>query len=61
MADAARTARVVFGDCLVDLDARELRREGRRMEVSARTYDLLLLLLEAHPRPLSRAELHDRL
>ena len=57
----ASNARIQFGDCVVDPLARELRRGGRRVELSARTYELLLLLLEAHPRPLSRAELHDRL
>jgi len=52
---------VVFGECMFDPEARELRRSDRRIELSARTVELLLALLEARPRALSRAELHDRL
>jgi len=52
---------VVFGECMFDPEARELRRADRRVELSARTVELLLALLEARPRALSRAELHDRL
>jgi DNA-binding winged helix-turn-helix (wHTH) protein len=46
---------------MFDPEARELRRGDRRVELSARTVELLLALLEAAPRALSRAELHDRL
>jgi DNA-binding winged helix-turn-helix (wHTH) protein len=52
---------VVFGECMFDPEARELRRSDRRVELSARTVELLLALLEVRPRALSRAELHDRL
>jgi DNA-binding winged helix-turn-helix (wHTH) protein len=52
---------VVFGECMFDPEARELRRDDRRIELSARTVELLLALLDARPRALSRAELHDRL
>jgi len=52
---------VAFGECRFDPEARELRRSDRRVELSSRTLELLLALLEARPRALSRAELHDRL
>jgi DNA-binding winged helix-turn-helix (wHTH) protein len=52
---------VVFGECMFNPEARELRRSDRRVELSARTVELLLALLEARPRALSRAQLHDRL
>jgi DNA-binding winged helix-turn-helix (wHTH) protein len=52
---------VVFGECMFDPEARELRRGDRRVVLSARTQELLLALLEVRPRALTRAELHDRL
>jgi len=52
---------LVFGECRFDPEARELRRGSHRVDLSARTLDLLAILLEARPRALSRAELHDRL
>jgi DNA-binding winged helix-turn-helix (wHTH) protein len=53
--------RVSFGECELDADARELRRGGRRVELSPKAFDLLVALLEARPRALSQAELRDRL
>ena len=50
-----------FGDVAFDPDARELTRAGRRVELSPKAVELLLALLEARPRALSRAALHDRL
>ena len=50
-----------FGEFTFDPGARELVRAGRRVELSPKAMDLLLALLEAHPRALSRAEIHDRL
>ncbi len=50
-----------FGDVAFDPGARELVRAGRRVELSPKATELLLALLEARPRALSRAEIHDRL
>jgi DNA-binding winged helix-turn-helix (wHTH) protein len=50
-----------FGDVAFDPDARELTRAGRRVELSPKAMELLLALLEARPRALSRAQIHDRL
>jgi len=50
-----------FGDFTFDPGARELVRHGRRLELSPKACELLLALLEARPRALSRAEIHDRL
>jgi DNA-binding winged helix-turn-helix (wHTH) protein len=50
-----------FGDVAFDPDARELTRRGRPVELSPKAVELLLALLEARPRALSRAEIHDRL
>jgi DNA-binding winged helix-turn-helix (wHTH) protein len=52
---------VVFGECRFDPEARELRRGDRRVELSARALELLLALLQARPRALPHAELHDHL
>jgi DNA-binding winged helix-turn-helix (wHTH) protein len=53
--------RARFGDCAFDAGARELLRAGRRVELSPKALELLLALLEARPRALTRADLHDRL
>ena len=50
-----------FGDCAFDPEARELRRDGQRVALSPKVLELLQALLEARPRALSKAELHDRL
>jgi DNA-binding winged helix-turn-helix (wHTH) protein len=53
--------RLLFGDFAFDTGARDLQRAGRRVELSPKALELLLALLEARPRALSRAEIHDRL
>jgi DNA-binding winged helix-turn-helix (wHTH) protein len=53
--------RLLFGECVFDPDARELRRAGRRGEMSPKATELLVALLEARPRAVSRAAIHDRL
>ncbi len=50
-----------FGDVAFDPGARELVRTGRRVDLSPKALELLLALLDARPRALSRAEIHDRL
>ena len=54
-------ARVRFGEFAFDGGARELAREGRRVDLSPKAFLLLEALLAERPRALSRAELNDRL
>jgi len=53
--------KISFGECDFEPRARELRRAGRRVELPPKALELLQLLIEARPRALSKAELHDRL
>jgi DNA-binding winged helix-turn-helix (wHTH) protein len=53
--------RARFGDCVLDTDARELRRGGRPVELSAKCIELLALLIAQRPRALSQADLRDAL
>jgi WD40 repeat protein/DNA-binding winged helix-turn-helix (wHTH) protein len=53
--------RLHFGQIAVDPGAREVLRAGRRVELSPKAMELLLALVEARPRALSRSEIHDRL
>jgi DNA-binding winged helix-turn-helix (wHTH) protein len=53
--------RVRFGEFVFDGAARELSREGRRLELAPKALSLLEALLAERPRALSRAELSDRL
>src|SRR5262245_20905573 len=53
--------RLRFGDCVFDKGSRELLRGGARQELSPKAFQLLELLLEAHPRVLTKQELQDLL
>jgi DNA-binding winged helix-turn-helix (wHTH) protein len=53
--------RVAFGACVLDTEARELLREGRRVHLAPQAFRLLEALLARRPRALSRAEIHDLL
>jgi len=46
-----------FGDCVVDFDRAELRRDGRRVDVTALELRLLQTLVRARGRVLSREQL----
>lgn len=46
-----------FADVEIDLDAREIRRVGRRVDVEAKVFDLIELLLLARGRALRKDEL----
>jgi DNA-binding winged helix-turn-helix (wHTH) protein len=52
---------LLFGGVAFDAGAREVSRAGRRVDLSPKALELLLALVEARPRALSRAALHDRL
>lgn len=53
--------RVRFGNCELDTDAYELTRAERSVQLTRKAFDLLALLIEARPRVVTRAQLHDRL
>jgi DNA-binding response OmpR family regulator len=53
------TRRVEFGDCEVDFDRAELRRAGRRVDVTPQELRLLGVLLRNRGRVLTRAQLID--
>jgi DNA-binding winged helix-turn-helix (wHTH) protein len=53
--------RLRFADCVLDPEARELRRRERPAPLSPRAFQLLALLLERRPRPVSQQELRDAL
>ena len=53
--------RWTFGDFVLDLDAHELLRAGTPVSFSPKAFQLLGILVENHPRALSKTELQDRL
>jgi DNA-binding winged helix-turn-helix (wHTH) protein len=58
---AGSSMRLSFGDCVLDTEARELRRGGVRSDLSPKGLQFLKLLLEFRPRALSKQVIHDRL
>ena len=53
--------RLKFGQCVLDMGARELRRGGVPRELSPLGFQLLELLLTCRPRAVAKAEIHERL
>ena len=53
--------RLKFEDCVLDLDTREVLREGRAVSVSPKAFALLELLALRRPKALSKAEIHGAL
>ena len=53
--------RLVFGDCVLDVDARQLLRSGRPVHLTTKAFDLLHALVERRPRVLSKADAQDLL
>ena len=53
--------RVRFGEFVLDREARELTRGGRRLALTPKALQLLEELVSGRPRALTRAELNDRL
>src|SRR6516162_3692859 len=49
--------RLVFGDCVLDLDRRELSRGGREVPTGPQVFDLLVYLLKNRERVVSRDDL----
>ena len=50
-----------FGNLTLDSESRALLREGRPVPLSPKAFKLLQILLEARPRAIPKAELHQRL
>jgi DNA-binding winged helix-turn-helix (wHTH) protein len=50
-----------FDNCILNVDARVLRRAGDEIKLQPLVMDLLLLLVENHRRYLAKQELHQRL
>jgi DNA-binding winged helix-turn-helix (wHTH) protein len=50
-----------FGECRLDLEARQLLRAGRAVHLSRKAFDLLAALVQQRPRALSKAELMQQL
>jgi DNA-binding winged helix-turn-helix (wHTH) protein len=50
-----------FGDCLLDLDRRQLARAGEEVHLTPKALELLGLLVAERPRAVAKTEIHDRL
>lgn len=54
-------SRYRFNDVLIDLDAREIHRAGQRVDVEAKVFDLIALLLANRERAMDKRELNTAL
>ena len=52
---------VSFGDLTLDTDTRQIRRGAVAVPISPKAFELLTVLVDARPRALSKADLHERL
>jgi DNA-binding winged helix-turn-helix (wHTH) protein len=50
-----------FGVCQLDLEARRLVREGKRVHLSPKAFELLRILVNERPKPVSKERLHERI
>jgi DNA-binding winged helix-turn-helix (wHTH) protein len=53
--------RLRLGDFILDVDARQLLRDGEEVHLSPKAFELLKMLVEQRPRALSKQELHQQL
>jgi DNA-binding winged helix-turn-helix (wHTH) protein len=53
--------RISFGDCVLDLERRQLARGDRDVHLTPKALDLLALLVAERPRAVAKTEIHDRL
>lgn len=53
--------RISFGDCVLDLERRQLLRAGDEVHLTPKALDLLALLVGERPRAVAKAEIRDRL
>lgn len=52
---------VQFGDCVVDVEAHQLMRDGRAVHLSPKAFQLLSLLVIQRPKAFSKQELHQHI
>ena len=52
---------VRFGTFLLDSETRELLRDGNRVPLSPKAFDLLSILVADRPKAISKSELQERL
>src|SRR5580765_8046266 len=57
----AATMQVRFGPFVLDSDSRELLRDGYRVRLSPKAFDLLSILVASRPKAISKGELQERL
>jgi DNA-binding winged helix-turn-helix (wHTH) protein len=50
-----------FGRSVVDLDARQVLRDGQPVRISLKAFELLRILITERPKALSKSELHERI
>src|SRR5262245_39574475 len=55
------TMKLLFEDCVLDLDTREVHRAARPVSLSPKAFALLELLALRRPKALSKAEIHAAL
>lgn len=53
--------RIVYEDLILDLDSREAIRDGRRIDLTAKEYDLLLLFMHNPRRVLTRDSIMEKI
>ncbi|SFE17215.1 two-component system, OmpR family, response regulator MprA [Paenibacillus catalpae] len=59
--DDSSSNKIVFDDLALDLDSREAIRSGRRIELTAKEYDLLLLFMQNPRRVLTRDAIMEKI
>jgi DNA-binding winged helix-turn-helix (wHTH) protein len=50
-----------LGDLTLDVDTRQLRRGTEDLRLSPKAFDFLTLLVQAHPRVVTKTELHEKI
>jgi DNA-binding winged helix-turn-helix (wHTH) protein len=53
--------RMSFGDCVLDLERRQLVRNDRDVHLTPKALDLLALLVAERPRAIAKTKIHERL
>ena len=53
--------RISFGDCVLDMERRQLARAGEEVHLTPKALELLGLLVAARPRAVAKSEIHYRL
>lgn len=53
--------RVRFADCVFDAGTHEVHRDGERIAISPKAFELLALLIRNRPNALSKEEIHEQL